>query len=176
VEGKHRARADHPETAAEEQAGHSMPLRERIQTAANKALERLPSAATLEESIQRQELSRVIVPTGDLALFLREARRLLEECTQANGWDDNQLRYYTRQTELLQISVAACIELMEESDSGLLRAAPEEEGGRSCTAQCKDERDQCILDDCGPDTEWPCGCCVPCNATWIACLTDCILE
>ena len=48
--------------------------------------------------------------------------------------------------------------------------------GKSCVQTCMDEREACILADCGEGTTFPCFCCIPCNLVWELCLFDCLVD
>jgi hypothetical protein len=127
-------------------------LGRRIEVAATRALKRFPSESKWERH-----------PSPDVRLFLRETRKLLEEGKGASGWSESTMTTYAMRVSWAVAGV----------NFGRILGGGE---GESCTARCERERRECIETECGPETSWPCGCCVPCNVTWAACLADCILD
>lgn len=124
-------------------------LKEKIQSASSRALERFPSESDLKKQPKKQ------------AAFLKQISGLLKQAAQASKWNDEQLRLFAIQADITHISFEAGVELSQ--------------AGESCTARCERERNECIEKECGSDTSYPCFCCVPCNITWMACLAACIV-
>jgi hypothetical protein len=142
------------ETMSEERETADCSLRARIERAATEALDGFPS----ESACERQP--------DDTARFLTQARSLLKEGTSATSWDDDQVESYVARLSWGRLGFEAGL------GHGLGVSGANEP---SCTFKCKSERDRCIRNDCGTGTSWPCFCCAPCNATWMACLADCII-
>lgn len=140
---------------AEQTVNAECTLRKRIRNAAVAALRRYP-----EESACKKH------PVEEIGLFLTEVHKLLDESTHAIGWNDIQLESMTKQIASMRLAF----------DAGIKHAFTlVDRRVESCTFDCKAERDECIRNDCGTDTSYPCGCCAPCNLTWVACMADCII-
>ncbi|MEW5857023.1 MAG: hypothetical protein AB1861_06530 [Cyanobacteriota bacterium] len=130
-----------------------------IQEAASTSLKKLPPAPTKQDS------------QDEVNLFLTQAGNLLEEGTKAMTWNDEQLQSFVLQTALLRLGFEAGMKYSSGTNTDV---KPQTENP-GCTFRCEELRNDCITRSCGNGTSWPCGCCVPCNITWMACLADCVV-
>lgn len=126
-------------------------LRKRIRKSAIEALRNFPPSYKCEEHANEE-----------VSLFLTQSRKLIERCTHAKDWSDEELECVVDQIAFIRSSFRVGL--------GLGFAVDEP----SCTFRCKDERDDCLRDD-GCTGGWPCFCCVPCNLAWLTCTADCIV-
>jgi hypothetical protein len=134
-------------------------LRSRVEVAAAEALRQFPS-----------ERKCAKIPDRETRELLSRLRLLVERGTRAMELRGEDFRQWCVQIDALRLGFSAgeyVTQRMRDNGGG---------SGGSCTRQCKQERDGCIRSDCGPETSWPCFCCAPCNATWMACLADCIFS
>lgn len=97
--------------------------------------------------------------------FIIQVKSLLEDGKNAKDMDPITWTIYMQRQSSIVVGLRAGFRMGSGGTS------------QSCTFKCKDERDECIDEDCaGKDTSYPCFCCIACNITWLACMADCILD
>jgi len=140
------------ETQVEPGEEVSFEIRERISAAAESVYGQLPTfdqVASLEDQEVRATLTRLI--------------QLTELALNARDLSDADLT-----SMVIEIN-----DMVSAVETGVLTT---NEGEISCTRRCTLERRQCILEECGAGTSFPCFCCVPCNLAWEVCLAACIFN
>lgn len=100
---------------------------------------------------------------------------LMERASTASTWSETDHWLAATELQSLATGFAASLQSAEATATTTRTTTTTTTAGESCAFKCKRERDQCLIDDGCAGQGFPCFCCVPCNATWLACLADCCL-